>query len=329
MISAIPSFNLKLFSNNFEVLSDEKYNKVTWAKENNDIFIKSQESPKISFTGYKRTIVYGTQEERDALSYRIQLTPEKIKQNMQNAPSVEAGIKKNYNLLAEEVGHFSKALASAVSISNDYSTVSAGEYKKIRKMAPKYSRVPVLGLLPQWESILTGSFKNTVEACCYELTDDINGLIHTHIYRDLESFINRFNDAKSAFIETLSPIDKVNKAAYLKVLEDTNAKLNKNIAIVCNVFNQQRKIAFDNKAAIIESQHKSQALRTTTKTVRNLLGGGLIHVSGLDDIIIGADIPILSKVMGADLIGNAVAGVSDTVIKSIASVTLESVRMVT
>lgn len=324
MIKAISSSNLKLTSKNSKNTNMANCNNHSQVNVANDIFIRSQKSKNISFSGYKGANGYGTQANRDALSYRVQLTPEIIKQSIQSASTVEQGIDKNYVLLGNEVKHYSQSLANALSISNDYSNVSVKRYNEIKKMAPKGANIWFIGAIPQWASVITGKFKQRVERNCTELTDDIDDIIHTHIFGNVESIMNGYNKAHDAFVETLPSLNNENKRRqYIKALDITGDRLNKNTALVCGIFNQKREIALANKAAVISSQHKAQVMRTGVKTVMNVLGGGLIGIAGVDEVIANAGIPIVSKVMGADLLGQAISVVSSNVIESVAWVTME------
>lgn len=325
MIKAILSLNLKSTSKNYKNIYMSNCNSSSQANEVNDTFIKSQGSKNISFSGYKGADGYGTRTNREALSYRVQLTPEIIKRNMQNASTAEVGVNKNFNLLTNEVNHYSQALAGALSISNDYSNISVARYNEIKEMAPKGSKILFVGVIPQLGSVVTGSFKRKIERYCTELTDDIDDVIHTHIFGNIESIINGYNKAHDAFVETLPSLNNNTlKNQYLRSLDATGDKLNKNTAFVCGLFNQKREISLANKAAVIGIQHKAQATRTGIKTVMNVvLGSGLVGLTGLDEVIANAGIPVLSKVVGADLLGHAISAVSNDVIESVAWVTME------
>lgn len=326
MIKAISNLNLnnsnlKLTPQNSILIYKQENSPVPSIK---DTFINDSKNRNISFTGYRGANGYGTQEERDALSYRVRLTPAIIKRNMQNASSAEEGASKNYKLLINELEHHSEATKAAIGISNDYAYTSLARYSGIKEMAPTGSKIWFVGVLPQWGSVLTGSFKRKVERDCTELTDDINDIIHTHIFGNLEAIINGYNEAHDAFIESLSSLNNDDlKAKYVKSLNSVTDTLNRNTAFVCATFNQKRADAMANKSAAIEAQHKSQAIRTGIKTVMNALGCGLVGIAGVDEIIVNAGIPIVSNVMGADLVGNAISVVSKEAIESVAWVTME------
>lgn len=323
MIKAISSSNFRLTNKNSKSIYIDNYSAFP---QTSDTFIKSQSSKNISFSGYKGANGYGTQGDRDALSYRVKLTPEMIKRNMQNASSPEEGVNINYNLLKDEVDHCSQALASALSVSNDYSNVSASRYNEIKEMAPKGAKIWFVGVVPQWGSVLTGSFKRKVDRYCTELTDDIDDIIHTHIFGNVESILNGYNSAHDAFIETLPSLNNSNvRNKYIKALDKTGDDLNTNTAFVCATFNQKRESALVNKSVTIEVQHKAQAMRTGIKTAMNTIGCGLVGITGVDELITQAGVPVLSNIMGVDLMDKAITAVSDEVIKSVAWVSLEHI----
>lgn len=305
--------------------SSSTYNSIQF-NQDCDVFIKPQKHKNISFTGYRGANGYGSQADRDALSYRVRLTPEVIRRNLQASPTVQEGVAKNYGLLIVDVNHYSRALGGLLAIGTDYAKTAAHRYKEIKEMAPKGARIWVVGVVPQLASIFTGSFKKQVERYCTELTDDIDAIVNTHVFGNVESMIDRYNQAHDGFVETLPGLKShALKKKYIDALDITSDKLNRNIAFACGVFNKLRDTSYANKAAVIGAQHKSQVTRTTLKVGMNAIGGGLLGTLGVDELIAQAGIPLLSNVAGADLLGNAISGVSNEVIASVSEVTLENI----
>lgn len=142
-----------------------------------DTFTKSKNVSTVSFKGlldimanngsqYRllQTVgAYAKPEDKSALAYKIQLTPEIIEENMKSNWNHEKGILESYSLLDEEAGHVKQAFNSFLNIRNAYKADFASSIEKFVKVDPVGSSVLGLGAIAQFLSMASGNFWNKLD----------------------------------------------------------------------------------------------------------------------------------------------------------------------
>lgn len=147
-----------------------------------DKFVKSNMS-KVSFKGdidddlpagfkgiYKGADFYGTQEDRNALKYRIKFTPEVAYKNLEDANNIMEGLAKNYKLYREETNRVAAAFKSYKGINIEYGKVASERLKELAKGNPAWSKTPVVGVFIQMAKV--NKFVEQTMHSAFHVTND-------------------------------------------------------------------------------------------------------------------------------------------------------------
>lgn len=247
-------------------------------KSNNRIVDYSKHNKtKISFQAYLGADWYGTKEDKEALNYKIKLTPEKIAQNIQNANSLGDGIVISKKEFSEDGNNFYKALDSFQNIRKQYSDIVKNRLKEIYGKNPKLSKVPYVGLAAQDIQLISGSFMEGVEKDLIDLGEDyvlvrdkclvcLDQMFCSHIDSG-----NALKEAVKGFIDYAGTTEK--KVALYNAIVDHQ---NKNIAMYKTL-----RPSLDNFGSklvegltnIYNQQIDKQKFRTIKKTATIIIGG--------------------------------------------------------
>lgn len=157
---------------------------------NNDIskdtFTVSNPKSKISFEGYKGYRWYGTDEDRKALKYIMELTPHKIDNIIEAASSRDRGILDAYTELTQtEYPRIHKAFSSFARISTEFTKVADGRFKELAGMNIDGSGLPLVGFTLQ---VMGGpAFIDEMRNQQHEVLNDIYNIVECYWYGDQPS----------------------------------------------------------------------------------------------------------------------------------------------
>lgn len=123
---------IKNNSSNFQLkASKEVYNVKNNLATNTDVFVRTQKFSKTSFAGSTGADRYGTAEDREAINYKIKLTPRKIDHIMKNANTTDEGLIAVHKEMAEEAKHVGKAICGFKVINNEFTYFSKYHMKDL------------------------------------------------------------------------------------------------------------------------------------------------------------------------------------------------------
>jgi len=254
-----------------------------------DTFTKSQNKSEISFGNLHGAGWYGTQDDRNALSYKVQLTPGQIQENIRNSRTRQAGISTSYSQLSEEAQHVGQAFKSMISIKNEFGRVASSQFKEMAKISPQGSKIPVLGFIPQVLSGITGSFGERLLEYYTDLRGDMDGIIGRYWNDGVHQICSDYWDASNSMLENLYGIDSNLSSkldASIRKGHDQIADNHKNI--VTAIIKQSESL-HPIAQKIAEKQGNKQAIRTAIKGVTLGLGG-----FGVEELLTGS---LLESVM--------------------------------
>lgn len=183
-------------SKNSSVNCEEKRvytNKVANSNQFSDRFTKSR----LTFTSLHGATWYGTQEDRDALAYRIQLTPQKINQNMKTAKNYSQGLVTNYLYLLNEAKRLNKAIGSVVGINKQYQGVVKDRATELAKMNPPGSKIPGVGIGVQIAAVLSGDFIDEIETGIKDLIGDYEEIKKLYLTKGLKPIVDGYLESSN------------------------------------------------------------------------------------------------------------------------------------
>lgn len=259
-----------------------------------DTFIKSQNKSKISFGNLHGAGWYGTQADRDALNYKVQLTPEQVKENMRKARTRQAGILTSYSQLSEEAQHVGQAFKSMISIKNEFGRVASSEFKEMAKVSPKGSKIPIVGIVPQITSIFSGSFGDRLYEFYDRLSDDMIEIIGRYWNNGVNPICSDYWSASNSMLENLYGIDSGLKSRLDASIRKGHSQISDNNEAIRKSINALQAKLHPTYNNICEKQAGKQFLRLCIKGVTLGIGG-----FGFEEILAG---PL------ADLLGDAATG---------------------
>lgn len=222
---------------------------------------------------------YGTKDIRENLTYKVNLTPQKIDTIIQTAPTTEIGIKTAYTQLKEEQNKITKSMSSLSVIRKQYNEKFSQEISRLYNRNPKGSKTPVVGVIPQYIGTATGMFKDSLIEETKKLTELYNSICKNYyengINKQVEDYI-ALNKYLSDGIEYVNYIEGKNPK-YEKMLEklkQSSTKLTQtNTQIRNSLISTMGKyeIEYDK---MLKYQDAKQTKRTVRKTAMTIVGGG-------------------------------------------------------
>lgn len=254
-----------------------------------DTFTKSKNKSEVTFTGLHGAGWYGTQDDRNALSYKVQLTPEQIEENIRKARTRQAGISLSYSQLSEEAKRVGQAFKSMISIKNEFGRVASGHFKEMASISPEGSKIPIIGLLPQLASTLSGSFADRLNSYHTDLDGDFTEIIRRYWNNGINPICSDYWSASNSMLENLYGIDSSLKSKLdASIRNGHNQTSNNYDAIKASVDSLQGKL-YPTFSKIYDKQIPKQAIRTAIKGVTLGLGG-----FGVEELLTGS---LLESVM--------------------------------
>ncbi len=252
----------------------KKYHK--WLKPD------SKKASQVVFTGNYNSDdyrFYGTKETRENLTYKIELTPQKIDTIIQSAPTTEVGIVTAYNQLKEEKNKINKSMNALPIIRKQYNEKFSMEISRLYNRNPKGSKTPVVGVVPQIFGTATGIYEDSLIEETEKLTKLYNSICENYyekgINKQVEDYVE-LNKYLSDGIKYVSYIEGKNPKyeKYIENLETSKNKLTQQNTKIRNSLNstmEKYKIEYDK---MIEYQRAKQARRSGKKVTMAILTGG-------------------------------------------------------
>lgn len=241
----------------------------------NDAFIKTKKNMNVSFTSLLGANGYGAQEDRDALGYKLQLTPPKINNIMQEAKSTDEGLMAVHKMFLEETAHIKQAFLGFKAINQQYLFFSNQIMGEIMNSNPKGAKIPVVNQITLPISNFTGSFQKKIINDLTKLFEDHDEIAEKYVNKGLYPMVNDYSKISTYIQDGIeyvnmrqgnSPIrDKIleNVANYQETYEDHYIKL-KN-AVENQVDRIQQK-----GFGILENQAERQGERVNKMAIKKL-----------------------------------------------------------
>ena len=186
---------------------------------------------------------YVKEEDRSALAYKIQLTPEIFKENIRNARKQKDGILKNYSQLDEEAQHVGQAFQSIINIRNAFKNDFDLALQKYIKMNPVGSKIPVFGAIPQFLSMLSMHFWEKLDCsrCPGDICNKSSEIKNKYWDNGVDKICNDYLKIGSAMLQDIHGHGlKPNIASKLyTVVEKGNTQIRTNLKSILESIKRQ------------------------------------------------------------------------------------------
>ncbi len=234
----------------------------------------------VSFKGYRGVDWYGTQENRDNLAYRVKLTPSKIDTIIQGAKTTDEGLVDVYKALSEESSHINKAFMGMSVVTKQYLFVAKDRITEVAKDKPKGSNIPIISIIPQTLSKITGSFIDRITGYTDNLIDDYNQIVEKHFHNSVNHMIEDYVTSSRYFQEGIKYVNMVDGKTQLRV--DLLEKVSQSQDAYVERYNELNKSLKDlgktlssTTDKVLEEQCKRQNKRLVKKAVIKVITAGL------------------------------------------------------
>jgi len=183
---------------------------------------------KVSFAGYLGAERYGSQENREALRYRLNLTPERINDIMRSAPSTDEGLLAVYRKLAEESKHVDQAFLGFNAINKQYMFVANEGIKRLFTDYVESARTRVIGSTKHLASRVTGG-RGRLEESLKDIASDFDDINQTYLEQGLNPLVGSYCETNKYFQEGIEYVNmrKGDLNWREKLLEHTKKLLEK------------------------------------------------------------------------------------------------------
>lgn len=233
-----------------------------------------------NFSGYKGIETYGTEQNQKAMEYKISLTSAKIDEIMRSAKSTDEGLAKVYKLLSSENNNISEAFRGMNVIVKHYLIIANKRKEEILEKRPYGSKIPLIGLIPDYISQKTGGFANRIQGYTNDLIDDFNDIIAVRFHQQLNKMVTDYKAINDHFTKGIEYINEINgenelrqkmyQAAQIKA-ENNKIKYNSLFKNLTSLRETLTKMGEE----IILKQNKNQNTRITIKSAIKLITAGL------------------------------------------------------
>lgn len=236
----------------------------------------SKEINSISFKAFKGGDWYGTEEDKKALTYKIQLTPKKIAETIRNAKSLNEGISTNYKTFLDDTKNFKQAIVSFQNIRVQYNKVLKEQCKEILKKNPEYSTIPFVGVISQTYNVISGKFNKEILNDIKDICEDFAQIGNKHIVNLDKMFTDYLESGKALREAIKATIDytgvsdnKINLHNSINEIQNNYQSFYLNVRTSLDGFKEKLINLF---CDIYKKQNVKQGIRGLRKTITIMLG---------------------------------------------------------
>lgn len=175
----------------------------------------------ICFSGRLGADGYGVQEDRDALKYRLKLTPRRINDIMRDAKSIDEGLLDVFRELKQESRQVDKAFIGFKTINSHFWSVANSTIGHLNEDIKK-------GFVRHLASRAAGG-KGNLESQLYDVGIDFDEIVQTHFNQGLATLANSYEATTQYFQEGIEYVNmrKGSSPWREKLLERTRELLEK------------------------------------------------------------------------------------------------------
>lgn len=243
------------------------------------IIKKSKNNKTISFHGYKGADNYGTTQNREALKYKVSITPQKIDEIIKNAKTTDEGLVNVYKAMASESKNVDEAIRGIDVILRHYLSTAKNRFAEISQIRPYGAKIPYIGVIPDLISKKTGGFINRIQGYTDDLIEDFSKIVDDYFHSSINGMITKYREADNHLkggIEYLNLIQgENNERAIIKnnLSVKRNALDNKYNQLEANLQSLNKTI-FNIANKVIKQQSKNQNKRITVKALIKIISAG-------------------------------------------------------
>lgn len=268
---------------NLKTLSKKRYYSYNLPNES-DIFMNTKQNKQISFSGCLGIENYGSQEDKDALKYRIQLTPEKIDDIMRTAKSTDDGLIAVHRALSTEAQHVTRAFLGFKAIKKQAFLFAKSRLEGLNEDYVKPGKTKVIGVVTHLGSRITGGAGRLNQDILYLLTDFEN-IVEVRFNNGLYDIANDYIKLSQYFQDGVSYVITRKGSTPLreKLLDFHKRRQEKYETSYNSIKNQigQQSEAISKRAGITMRSYKSltaiksmKAIKWGTRIARIISGAG-------------------------------------------------------
>lgn len=276
--------SIKRNSSNIDL---KQKNEIAHVKNNlrvqSDVFLKT--NSKLSFTGLLGADKYGSQEDKNQLKYKVQLTPNKIDEIMKEAKTTDEGLLNVYSVLKEDTKNINKAFSCFKAINTQYKIFNKLIMQQIANANPSCSKIPVVNQITLPISNMTGSFQNKITKHMESLLDDFDDINEVNINKGLVPMLNDYNDVSDYFKKGIEYVnfrngESIFRTSLITNLNNTQEKFINGYHNVTQSLESQAEIFLENANKILERQAERLNERVEKMTIKKIIRWGTIIIAG-------------------------------------------------
>jgi len=233
----------------------------------------------INFQAYRGADFYGVPENKDALNYKIKLTPQKIDEIIKNAPNTDEGIFNVYKELSKEGQQVKNAFSGFNVIFRQYMYVAKDRMEEIMNMNPKGSKIPVVGIVSKGAAKITGRFEKRIIKEVGNLNQDFDEIIHKYFHNGINKIITDYMNVNKYFYEGIEYINTIKGESDSRVklseyLKNNNSSCFKSYSNLYENLVKSANIINENSAKLIKKQKSKQTRSLLVSGIMKLGTGG-------------------------------------------------------
>lgn len=240
---------------------------------------KLENNSNISFKGYKGADNYGTVENREALKYRVKITPQQIDEMVQKAKTTDEGIVRVYNLVNSETKNINEAMRSLDVIVKHYLSTAKHRFEEIGQKRPYGSKIPIFGIIPDAVSKKTGGFINRIQGYTNDLIDDFSKIIDDYFHSSINEMITKYRVADNHLRDGIEFVDTIqgesqNRKIVKESLSNKRKSIDSRYNRLENNLRDLNKTVTDIANNVLKRQAKKQNTRITIKALIKIATAG-------------------------------------------------------
>ncbi len=218
------------------------------------------EKSSISFKSYLGADQYGSPKLRESLTYRVQLTPEKIDAIMKNAQTTDEGLVTVYKELVGESKHVDQGFMAFNFINRQYMTVAKRRIQGLVDSYIKKEDGKPIGNTKHLSSRVTGG-KGKLEDHLKNLLSDFDDINEKYVENGLKPLIIAYAKISQYFQEGIDYVNMRKSSSPLreKLLDNTKKMLEKYESPYEKIFtrlDKQGDSLVNNSNTVLESYSK-------------------------------------------------------------------------